>query len=51
MVDVLERIDGVELRSQRLKFRVQSWGENSLRVRATVLYEINDALVWALLEP
>lgn len=51
MVDVLEIQDGVELRSQRLKLRVQSWGENSLRVRATVLSEIDDSLDWALLEP
>ena len=51
MVDVLEIQDGIELRSQRLKLRVQSWGENSLRVRATVLSEIDDALDWALLEP
>ncbi len=51
MVDVLEIRNGVELRSQRLKLRVQSWGENSLRVSATVLSEINDLLDWALLEP
>ncbi len=50
MVNVLEIQDGVELRSQRLKLRVQSWGENSLRVRATVLSEIDDTLDWALLE-
>ncbi len=47
MVDVLEIRDGVELRSQRLKLRVQSWGENSLRVRATVLSDIDDKLDWA----
>ncbi len=51
MVDVLEIRDGVELRSQWLKLRVQSWGENSLRVRATVLSDIDDSLDWALLEP
>ena len=51
MVDVLEIQDGVELRSQRLKLRIQSWGENSRRVRATVLSDIDDKLDWALLEP
>jgi alpha-D-xyloside xylohydrolase len=51
LVDVLEIRDGVELRSQRLKLRVQSWGENSLRVRATVLSDIDEKLDWALLEP
>ncbi len=49
MVDVSTLENGVELRHQQLKLRVETWGENSLRVRASLL-EI-DEQVWALLEP
>ena len=50
MVDVSKIENGVELRHQQLRLRVETWGENSLRVRASLM-EIDDKQVWALLEP
>ena len=48
MVDISTLENGVELRHQQLRLKVETWGENSLRVRASLL-EI-DEQVWALLK-
>jgi len=44
-------VNGLELRYQQVKLRVEAWGTNSLRVRATLLDEIDETLDWALLKP
>ena len=41
----------LDLRYQQVKLRVEAWGNNSLRVRATLLDKIDETLDWALLEP
>ena len=50
MVEVRRLINGVELTHQQLRLRVEAWGKDSLRVRASMM-QINDDMNWALLEP
>jgi alpha-D-xyloside xylohydrolase len=51
LVEIVSLGNGVTLHHQQVKLRIEAWGLNSLRVRATLLKDIDGSQDWALLEP
>ena len=51
MVEIISLKNGVEFLHQQVRLRIEAWGLNSFRVRATMLREIDESLDWALLTP
>jgi alpha-D-xyloside xylohydrolase len=50
LTEIIPLPNGVELRHQQLKLRIEAWGPNSLRLRATLMDEVEGS-DWALLKP